>query len=309
MVLQLSWGIQTGAVRGDQERHDDLQDGLDTSGPSDLVVQSNFNDVDLGNVPTILEATAANQETGGLGQVQADESCERPAKLLKGFRHRWRVQSQARSLDEGSGSHLGDWDEWQTGRIDDNSIQEDELQVTPQVLENIQQTAQLAALQTVRQRNIKLPWETGPLAALFVSQDVISVDAKMDMPRVGLVDTLNPSQTLREEKVVQQSSISPFAMQRLRQARVAVSSDNSRDRALNQIKVILLTDLQATELGRAMTNLAGALDEKADLITLHHVSIPQRRWYTRMFVISVTATMQLRVLLTFWNRCGFSKFI
>ena len=92
------------------------------------------------------------------------------------------------------------------GKHDDNSIQEDELQVTPQVLENIQQTAQLAALQTVRQHNIKLPWETGPLAALFVSQDVISVDAKMDTPRVGLVDTLNPSQTLREEKVVQQSS-------------------------------------------------------------------------------------------------------
>ena len=79
-------------------------------------------------------------------------------------------------------------------------------------------------------------------------------------------------------------------MQRLRQARVAVSSDNSRDRALNQIKVILLTDLQATELGRAMTNLAGALDEKADLMQA----------LSGAFATKATATLVKRTS-SFWN--------
>lgn len=134
-----------------------------------------------------------------------------------------------------------------------------EIDVTSRVLQNIQQTAQIAALQTVRQHGVKMPWEAGPLAPLFGQQEAFMVNAQLELPKVGLVDTLIPVQKRQQEMVSQQCK-------RFRKQEFQVSNDNSRDRALNWIKVILLLDLQATELGLAMTNLAGGLDESADIV-------------------------------------------
>ena len=81
------------------------------------------------------------------------------------------------------------------------------------------------------------------------------------MPKVGLVDTLIPTQN----SSVGRSSISPLCHEKDPEGIAVTNTHPSRDRALNQIETLLLLDLQATELGMAMTNLAGALDESPDI--------------------------------------------
>ena len=57
-----------------------------------------------------------------------------------------------------------------------------------------------------------------------------------------------------------------FAVKRIAAAKCVVPEDEMLARCLNQIKNLLLLDLQGTEVGLTLCNLAGGLDESADVL-------------------------------------------
>ena len=83
---------------------------------------------------------------------------------------------------------------------------------------------------------------------------------------VGLVDNLSPAALSKQDTPVPIGPISKFAVKRIAQAKCHVPEDEVLARCLNQIRTLLLMDLQATELGITLYNLAGGLDESADIL-------------------------------------------
>ena len=132
----------------------------------------------------------------------------------------------------------------------------------PAQLQNIARLANFEAMQRVRAHDIKMPWERGPLAPIFRGPmpNVPPVKTLVP-PTVGLVDTLAPAVLTKQDTPVQVGPISKFAAKRIAAAKCVVPEDEMLARCLNQIKNLLLLDLQGTEVGLTLCNLAGGLDE------------------------------------------------
>ena len=204
---------------------------------------------------------------------------------VRGFRARWRAQSQARCDemsnigDDGAESVPGSQSDVFTNletpdakrqRTDISSAKDahdDKQDFQPAQLQNIARIANFEAMQRVRAHDIKMPWEKGPLAPIFGGPmpNVPSVKSLIP-PTVGLVDTLAPAVLTKQDTPVQVGPISKFAVKRIAAAKCVVPEDEMLARCLNQIKNLLLLDLQGTEVGLTLCNLAGGLDESVDVL-------------------------------------------
>ena len=141
--------------------------------------------------------------------------------------------------------------------------------VGPVQLHNIARLASLEAMQRFRTHDIKMPWEKGPLAPVFgAPAPALSIAKTFTPPMVGLVDTLAPTVLTRQDSPGPVGPISKFAIKRIAAAKCVVPEDEMLARCLNQIKSLLLMDLQGTEVGITLCNLAGGLDESADVLQI-----------------------------------------
>ena len=224
------------------------------------------------------ENTAAGSELSALPRFNASD-----LPTVKGFRARWRAQSQARCDDmsniEGDGSEPGSQsDVIETSETPDakrrktiissaKDAHDEKQDFQPAQLQNIARLANFEAMQRVRAHDIKMPCERGPLAPIFGGPmpNVPPVKTLMP-PTVGLVDTLAPAVLTKQDTPVQVGPISKFAVKRIAAAKCVVPEDEMLARCLNQIKNLLLLDLQGTEVGLTLCNLAGGLDESADVL-------------------------------------------
>eukprot|EP00435_Cladocopium_sp_Y103_P041055 s1362_g11.t1 len=131
----------------------------------------------------------------------------------------------------------------------------------------IANVARLAALERFRSHNIKMPWEKGPLAPIFgFDTPGLSSSSSLVMPVFGMADTLAPSASVKQDTPPPVETLYKFAMKRIASAKFVIQEDELLSRCLNQIKTMMLMDLHGTEIGTAMSNLAGGLDESADLL-------------------------------------------
>ena len=86
------------------------------------------------------------------------------------------------------------------------------------------------------------------------------------MTRVGLADTLAPLASVKQDTPMPAGSISQFARKRIVSAKV--NEDEVLAKCLNQIKTLLLMDLEGTEVGVTLCNMAGGLDETVDILQI-----------------------------------------
>ena len=62
--------------------------------------------------------------------------------------------------------------------------------------------------------------------------------------------------------------VSKFAVKRIAASKCVIPEDEMLSRCLNQIKSLLLLDLQGTEVGVTLCNLAGGLDDTIDVLQI-----------------------------------------
>ena len=141
--------------------------------------------------------------------------------------------------------------------------------VTPVQLQNVARLASLEAMQRFRTHDIKMPWEQGPLAPNFGGPmpDMPPVKG-LTPPVVGLIDTLAPAVLTKQDSPLQMGPVSKFAVKRIAASKCVIPEDEMLGRCLNQIKSLLLLDLQGTEVGVALCNLAGGLDDSIDVLQI-----------------------------------------
>ena len=239
------------------------------------VVQNNF-------TADSLEKHDLLQQLASEGQTEPDMR-----HAVRGFRARWKAQSQAKlgnfsnkedamSESQPDSQSLGIWEDGATSskrpRVHESlhvNAQVAHEEVGPWELQNVARLASLEAMQRFRSHDIKMPWEKGPLAPVFGAPLPSMTSAKpLTPPLVGLVDTLAPVALTKQEVPVPVGPISKFAVKRLAAARCVVPEDEMLARCLNQIKNLILMDLQGSEVGVTLCNLAGGLDESADILQI-----------------------------------------
>ena len=190
---------------------------------------------------------------------------------VRGFRARWRAQSQARCDemsnigDDGAESVPGsqsdafttletpDAKRQKTGISSAKDAHDDKQDFQPAQLQNIARIANFEAMQRVRAHDIKMPWEKGPLAPVFGGpMPNVPLVKSLIPPTVGLVDTLAPAVLTKQDTPVQVGPISKFAA-----AKCVVPEDEMLARCLNQIKNLLFAGptgdgswFDAVQLGR-----------------------------------------------------------
>ena len=185
----------------------------------------------------------------------------------RGFRARWRASGKQPLILQTT-DILQDTKRAKLEQAQNDAEHAKTVPLDSSVLGNIQQTAQLEAMRRFRTNALVLPWEKGPLAPLFGGQSILFPKPEASepkMPLIGLVDTLNPVPTSASSSQVSLPIRSKFAEKRIASARVTVSDDEMRSKALNQVKTLILLDVSGTALGQSMCNLAGTLDENADI--------------------------------------------
>ena len=196
---------------------------------------------------------------------------------LRGFRKRWMKRSTSpATLDEsqdGDAHNTSIFSIWakrlRLDKVREEATRSKESAADKQSVSNVVQAAELESMRRFRAHSIKLPWETGPWSMVFGQPQqpaASSLENMLTMPKVGLVDTLGPSMP---STVFASSSLpmpSRFAHKRIVASKVVIKEDEMRAKALNQIRTLLLFDLAGTDLGVTISNLAGTLDEKVDLM-------------------------------------------
>ena len=228
----------------------------------------------------------------------------------KGFRARWKSQAyrdtQSLSAGESSGSQLEsqfhgsefaympDAKRPRTMRNNVTETEDEDQQLTAEQLGNISNIARLEAMQRFRTHDIKMPWEKGPLAPVFggAFPSLPSVKGLVP-PRVGLVDTLIPTAMTKQDTPMPIGPVSKFAAKRIAAAKCIVPEDEMLAKCLNQIKSLILLDLQGTEVGVSMSNMAGSLDEASDVLQI----------LKDCFAKKATATV-LKRTSSFWALAG-----
>ena len=121
-----------------------------------------------------------------------------------------------------------------------------------------------SAFSLLRSREIKMPWEKGPLAPLFTRRFADEVATSVKPCRVGLRDILVPA--ARSQPISPGLPVSSFSAinKRIAKHRINVAEDELRTKALNQFKVLISMDLDATQLGQSISNVLGTIDVSVD---------------------------------------------
>ena len=221
--------------------------------------------VDSNFVPTDLDTVLDDQ-------VDPAPTVPQGQPGTRGFRARWRAKSRPQNDNQPfDDAHRLTSDAKRQKLHRDavgDAIDIHETVETKQ-LHNIARLASLEAMQRFRTHDIKMPWEKGPLAPVFGAPAPALPTAKtLTPPMVGLVDTLAPTVLDRQDSPGPVGPISKFAIKRIAAAKCVVPEDEMLARCLNQIKSLLLMDLQGTEVGITLCNLAGGLDESADVLQI-----------------------------------------
>ena len=228
------------------------------------------------------------------------EDCEDQSNHgLRGFRRRWlsRAESSAPPTTDGARQNEECFNQmWKRRKLDEireAAEQARDQPATPGDLEAVGQTATMESFRRFRTHSVKLPWESGPLAGVFGNTSSFvnsSLDKMLAMPKVGLLDTLNPARAPMESASVSLPMTSRFSYKRIAASKVVVKEDEMRAKALNQIRTLLLLDLGGTGLGLTISNLAGTLDDKTDIMQVLSDS----------FATKATGTLMKRVS-SFWS--------
>ena len=266
-----------------------------TAAPSDLQgsptgLMDEASDLDAWDCNQVAEGFDSFQPGLDEGMLQLHRtSFEKPEEPLiptaKGFRARWKAKSQARQEEV---SMLGDdvsnsqhdsmsLCSWQmmepenkrqrTQKEVDTRLHDVSDTVGPMQLQNIARLSSLEAMQRFRNHDIKMPWEKGPLAPVFGGpMPSMTPSASFVSPKVGLIDTLAPAVLTKQDSPIPMGPISKFAVKRIAAAKCVVPEDEMLAKCLNQIKNLILLDLQGTEVGVTLCNLAGGLDESTDVL-------------------------------------------
>ena len=125
-----------------------------------------------------------------------------------------------------------------------------------------------ACLRLSRGDKPKLPWETGFGKALFGQQ---TVEPIFQLPLLGRFDEFSllpqSNPTVAEPDW---SSAMPFQSRRLVAAKLAKSDDHMRSSALRRLRLIVLFDPAASQLGRSLLHRAGTLVEESEIARSFH---------------------------------------
>ena len=156
---------------------------------------------------------------------------------LRGFRRRWlsRAESSAPPTTECARQNEECFKQmWKRQKLDEvreAAVQAKDQPATIGDLEAVGQTATMESFRRFRTHAVKLPWESGPLAGVFGSTSSFvnsSLDKMLSVPKVGLLDTLNPSRAPMESASVSLPMTSKFSYKRIAASKVVVKEDEMR---------------------------------------------------------------------------------
>jgi hypothetical protein len=134
----------------------------------------------------------------------------------------------------------------------------------PAISSHVEQLGISTAFRLLRSRDIKMPWEKGPLSPLFTKKISGEAATSVKPCRVGLRDVLVPAPKI--QVIAPKLPVSSFSAinRRIAKCRIHVAEDELRTKALNQFKVLISLDLDATQLGQSVTNVLGTIDPSVD---------------------------------------------
>lgn len=223
----------------------------ETSGEiDDSLITSGF------EIPTVFEQAGQNQPM------------QHGLPGAKGFRARWKAKSQVMH-DE-----LSRVDTMSQSQPDSQSVASDikRQKLTDAAvvkIHNNERLASLEAMQRFRNHSIQMPWEKGPLAPVFgAPMPALPAAKTLVSPIVAPVDTLAPTVLSSQGSSVPIGPMSKIAFKRIAVAKCVVQEDEMLARCLNQIKSLVEMDLRGTEVGVKLCNMAGGLDEAADVLQM-----------------------------------------
>eukprot|EP00435_Cladocopium_sp_Y103_P056037 s2067_g18.t1 len=181
-------------------------------------------------------------------------------------------------------NEIDDERSWQliSGQQSESASSSTPLQYIPQL--HAQQTEVSTALTVLRSsKRIKLPWETGPLAPLFV-KDGLSPKLDIQQSNLGMADVLNPQPKAQAvfPKPVNSEASTHFAKKRIVCTSYNIQDDELRSRALNKFRVLVSWDLHATQIGVSMLNCLGSLDANTDVMQILSDSLSNKATGTLM---------------------------
>eukprot|EP00435_Cladocopium_sp_Y103_P038712 s223_g10.t1 len=167
-------------------------------------------------------------------------------------------------------SVIDDEQSWQviSGQQSDSASSSGAFQYTSQ--SHAEQTGVATALSTLRAaKRIKLPWETGPLAPLFVKGG-LSLKFDIQQSNIGMADVLNPQPKAQAvfPKPVNLEAPTHFVKKRIMCTSYNIQDDELRSRALNKFRVLVSLDLHATQIGVSMLTCLGNLDASTDVMQI-----------------------------------------
>ena len=258
----------------------------DDNGMEHLNQQSSFSDFGF-DVQFLQQQQNWDDEQPALDQQGYGDITGNEVSAARGFRARWRARSQAKR-DDLSMFGGGESDSqqqtpstgsapWMMPTVKRQKTQDETAmksssgsqEVNPMQLQNVARLASLEAMQRFRTHDIKMPWEQGPLAPIFGGPMPAMPPVKgLTPPVVGLIDTLAPAALTKQDSPMPTGPASKFAVKRIAASKCVIPEDELLSRCLNQIKSLLLLDLQGTEIGVALCNLAGGLDDSVDVLQI-----------------------------------------
>ena len=137
--------------------------------------------------------------------------------------------------------------------------------VSAAISSHVSQIGVATAFSILRSREIKMPWERGPLAPLFTKRFSDDVAAASVKPcRVGLKDIISPTPRPHIDSAGLPVSTFSAISRRIAKCRIHVEEDELRTKALNQFKVLICMDLDATQLGQSLSTVLGTVDPSVE---------------------------------------------
>ena len=196
---------------------------------------------------------------------------------LRGFRKRWARSDDAQPVDDDTGSQdlFGALETVESQSIapspseplEPASVDVEELaanSLNSAISSHVSQIGVATAFSVMRSRDIKMPWERGPLSPLFTRRFSDDVATSVKPCRIGLRDVLMPSPRVYLESRPLPTASFSAVNKRIAKCRIHLEDDELRTKALNQFKVLIAMDLQATQLGQSISNVLGNLDTAVD---------------------------------------------
>ena len=119
----------------------------------------------------------------------------------------------------------------------------------------------------VRDRRVsgfKLPWETGPMARVFGASTSTSL---FRLPQVGAFHALHHQSVQSGTEPSHAVVATDFAKRRLRFASLIKTDDAARWESLRRMKVLVMSDISSTKLGRMLMTQAGQLNQESVLVS------------------------------------------